>query len=226
MRNDVLVAGLLAIAALAPPADAQTSAGISLSPPDAARWDGFLGIGHRAQHDPDVDFGDRWANAASLSASLGYYWTTHLKTDVTVTAATETTQFGQRRVDTGGGSSSFPIGEQRRQPTGLSGGVIYQFGENAWVHPFVGGGIEAVRERSQFTVRQQSGCLVGTPCSPALVPVQDTSRSDTRARPYLTAGIKFYFTRHAFIRTDVRASFAGQPRIEAVLWHAGIGADF
>jgi hypothetical protein len=218
----VVVAFLLVLAVLVQPASAQ-SARVSLVPPDPPRWDVSGAVGSRSENNAELatDW-NRWATAASFTGSLGYYWTTHLKTEVDITAATESNQQIQGRLDIGG-PAVYRFGEQQLQTTAASVGVLYQFAENSWVHPFVGGGIETVRERSRLALQLQPTCSFGTPCAPSALPVERTTEFETR--PFVSGGFKFYVTERAFIRTDIRAMLSTQ-RAEAVLWRFGVGTDF
>jgi hypothetical protein len=106
--------------------------------------------------------------------------------------------------------------------TGVSGGVLYQFYENVWFHPFIGVGVEAIREASRLQVEEQPLCVRG-PCLPS--PFSSVEDHDVTARPFVAGGFKWYVSERAFIRTDLRTTLWGNGA-ETVLWRIGIGADF
>jgi len=104
--------------------------------------------------------------------------------------------------------------------------ALYQFFENQWVHPFVGGGVELVRERHLADPLAASSVRFSA-AAPSLmlpaVPAIDTISYSVR--PVLSGGFKFYVSPHAFVRTDVRTALSSE-RPVAWQWRGGIGFDF
>jgi len=220
---------LLALCAVAHAAHAQSLAGVSLTPPDQARWEVAAGIGDRNDLD-DITYSvrDWWDNFPSFAGGAGYYWTPHLKTEfdlaVTSTRRREVFEYLQHyRPNVQ--PTIIRSGEQHDRVTSMSGSVLYQFGENGWVHPFAGAGVERARASTRRELQQQTVtlCPNGAPCPSTMLPVQTEIVYGTR--PYLTGGFKFYIAPHAFVRTDVRAMLSAE-RAESVLWRVGLGVDF
>ncbi len=213
----------VAILAVAGPAAAQEAPLITLTAPDAPRWDvtgqaGWLGMDKSAVAPEWND----WSDAAAFSASLGYYWTPHLKLEADVTASNDGHVSVQQPLPSPG--NPFPVyryGEHRFRTTSAAGGLVYQFFENAGFHPFVGAGVEVTRERDELSLQQQTTCA-RTPCTTVL-PVETTV--SWRARPYLTTGFKAYVSERAFVRSDVTVT-VWRNGGDAVRWRAGIGVDF
>jgi outer membrane protein W len=118
--------------------------------------------------------------------------------------------------------SRFPVAQYREHSLRyhtVRGLVAYQFLENQWVHPYVGIGVEATRERHQIETELRPGLA-------PIVAIPDTDRTRVLARPVATAGFKFYVAPHAFIRSDVQTSFSSGDAPAMLVWRGGVGVDF
>jgi hypothetical protein len=82
----------------------------------------------------------------------------------------------------------------------VGAGLSWQFFENQWFHPSLGGGLDVVGER-------EAG--VGT---------------TTTVRPFVSTGFKWYVNERAFARSDFRVSFYDGAAAH-VTWTAGLGVD-
>src|SRR5688572_2915889 len=139
-RAAVLLAALLTAAI----ASAQNRPIVSLAPENPPRWDVAGHADWFGGNASDVRFdGGDWYSAASLGASTGYYWTPHVKVEADVSTTTEGKVFVYQQVAQQGLFSRY--GDRHIRSTSASGGLAYQFLENLWFHPFVGGGVEVVR---------------------------------------------------------------------------------
>jgi opacity protein-like surface antigen len=216
---------LLAAMLVASPAAAQQAPVVSLVPDDPARWDAAGSIGWRGGNKSDIaPEWDEWFDAATFGASISYHLTTPLKVELDVSTTTDGTVFAQEPfVVPGQPFPLFRFGEHRFRSTSVSAGALYQFGENRWLHPFLGGGLEVVRERARLELEEQRPCA-GVPCVPVPVPAEESVSH--RGLPFATAGFKWYMTERAFVRSDVRSTFSSGRGIDAVTWRIGIGADF
>jgi opacity protein-like surface antigen len=203
------------------------------SPPGGApaafkRFDatGYLAW-YRGQRD-HTDFGvsrDDWYSAPLGAVSVGRYWTEHLKTEIEVSA-------------TGRGRTA--SGEFERLGPDLSRSILrehlytvrtvslvasYQFLHNAWVHPFAGAGLDLDWERRRTTSQVQIfSTSVSPPPGAGVEPPVTEDVTELVPRVALVAGFKAYMSRHAFFRTDVRASVARG--VDQVSWRFGLGLDF
>lgn len=215
---------LLAVVLTASPVAAQVAPIVSLAADNPARWDAAGYAGWRGVNKSDVaPEWDEWADAASFGVSGGYYWTAHLKIELDLSTTAEgAVPLQEQFIVPGEPFPRFRYGEHRFRSTSISGGVLYQFGENTWFHPFIGGGIEGVHESARLIVQEPLPCQ-RVPCAPAPLPAV-TSVSN-RARPYGTGGFKWYMTERAFFRTDIRSTLSTDGA-DAVTWRAGIGIDF
>jgi opacity protein-like surface antigen len=166
-----------------------------------------------------------WRSQAGFSLGAGWYWTDHHQTRVEVAGTTETTVYSAVPSPFAGGQSIIPVRrsfESRR----ISVTQHYQFRRNEWVHPFVGAGVDFVRERvsgkddpvfSYDPITRQSRLVRDA--------VEHAARDENTARGVLTAGVKAYLSRKVFAVTDLRVSIGGR-RTEDVQWRFGLGADF
>ena len=89
----VVLAGLLLAAAPAaaqtPPQSASPQRAVSLQAANPHEWDAAFQAGWFTRNKSSIatDWND-WYDAGAFSASLGYYWTPHLKAELDVTTTT------------------------------------------------------------------------------------------------------------------------------------------
>ena len=196
-------------------AAAQERPVISLAPAEPARWDlaGHVGWLGSNKSDIGADWND-WYNAASAGVTAGYYFTPHFKTEVQTAISRQGRIYSLELIPNPGGA--FPISRSHEHFFGasaFSAGVSRQFFENQWFHPFVGGGLEIVRETHRIDTAQQ------------FIPVTGTTEVSWAARPYLATGFKWYMAERGFVRSELRTSFS-QRGPEHVVWATGLGVDF
>jgi len=166
-----------------------------------------------------------WRSQAGFSLGAGWYWTDHHQTRVEASGTTETTVYSAIPPPFGGGQPFMPVRrsfESRR----ISVTQHYQFRRNEWVHPFVGAGVDFVRERVSG---QDDPVFAYDPITRQSRLVRDAvehaAHDENTARGVLTAGVKAYLARKVFAVTDLRVSI-GRRRTEDVQWRFGLGADF
>ena len=203
------VAGLLSAA----PALAQSSARITNS--DAV---GFIGWFNADKSElTQQQYSNDWYNRSLYAgAAAGWYWTDHLKTEVEV-GITSRARLSVYNVDFPGGTPVSRNSTYRFGTSRVAVGQHYQFLRNAWVHPFIGAGVDVTWEQTDRTDE--------------VYPIQISPRevvyprqTDVRTRPFVTAGIKGYFAERAFIRTDLKLVF--DRSVDEALFRFGIGVDF
>jgi hypothetical protein len=216
----------LALAACLTPS---TSAGqnVTLLPASPSRWDAAAQVTWLGEQRQDrLNQWDRWFNVASGGGIVGYYWTSHFKTEFDISTSTEGETYSIEPILLPG--ATVPLFLQRDHEyriTTASAGLIGQFFENAWFHPFVGAGIELIREREHVETAVPIG-PPRDPRAPAIIPVpQSETRERYGARPYLATGFKAYVSESAFIRTDIRTSWSSDG-LAALAWRSGVGVDF
>lgn len=217
------VAVVLVVLSGADQARAQTT--ISVLPAEPARWDvaghtGWLG-GNKS--DVGAEWDD-WFDAWQGGASAGYYVTPHLKTEIQASFAGHGRVQGNELVPIPGlPYPAYRVQEHLFDTSSVGAGVSYQFRENAWFHPYVGGGVDVIRERHRIEVPQQvfpgrdPGLSVASPGKAA-----DTVSWDPR--PFVSAGFKLYLSERAFMRSELRSSLSHRGAAY-MAWSAGIGVD-
>ena len=158
-----------------------------------------------------------WYNRSVYGgASAGWYWTDHLKSEVEAGVSSRASLLVYA-VDFVNGSPITHYSRYSFGTTRLGVSQQYQFLRNAWVHPFVGAGIDVIWEQMDRTDEfypLQGGRGGGT------FPRQ----TDVLTRPFLTLGLKGYFSSRAFVRTDVKLLFDNS--VDEALFRFGLGVDF
>jgi opacity protein-like surface antigen len=169
---------------------------------------------------------NNWRGQGAFGVALGWYWNNHVKTEVDGGTTTETSVYSSGPVYIpGGGQPLFASSTSTFSTARLGITHRYQFGDNEWVHPFVGAGIDLVREE----ISKRDEPLFGfDPITRQSRLVRDAlrhpERSQVTARAVLTAGLKAYASRRAFFLADVRVGI--RQRAEDVQWRIGAGVDF
>jgi hypothetical protein len=219
-----VLAGVLA-GALAAPVAAQDATGQArtLKPATFPRWDaGFsLGLLNLTDTESRNTWGT-WHQKAEYRADVGYYWTTHLKTDVAVSATNGWTEYDLVRVAVPGVPNATAYDDFERRLVMVAPAVTWQFRENTFMHPYVSGGVRIgllnehqVRESGTYRSGGISYTVAGF----------DQRRTDVLVRPFVAGGFKSYVSRSVFARTEARLAFA-QDGVRQVSVVAGIGVDF
>jgi opacity protein-like surface antigen len=218
----------VAVAALLWPAaaSAQANPGISLTPTDWPRWDVSGEVGWLSSNKSEIgpDWND-WYDVPSGGGVIGFYATPNVKAELRLAFSGEGSVYEEERIDIPGQAfPAFRLREHHIRATTLGGGMTYQFFRNQWFHPHVGAGIEVARE-SDRTFAQEWRVPSREPGAPLVIPAVD-SRTNVSwaARPFVSAGFKWYFNERTFMRSDVRTAI-GNRRAAHVTWTAGIGVD-
>ena len=166
---------------------------------------------------------DRWFGVASGGGVVGYYWTPHLKTEFDLATSTEGEFYSVEIVQVAGQPNLLYLQRDHESRfTTASLGLTGQFFENAWFHPFIGAGLELVREREHIEVLPIPASPRGPTASPAPL---DETHLHYNARPYLATGFKVYVSDRAFIRTDIRTAWTSNG-LASLGWRSGVGVDF
>lgn len=206
--------GIAALLALITPVHAQT-----LPTVDGPKWDAGAGFSLLSVRDADVgDEGDGSVGGYQLRLDLGRYWTPHLKLGLIAASGPRfrTTQFAY--VDVFGRPYPAVITTHARLVT-VAPGVTYQFGDNAFMHPYVTAGVQ-VGLLQIHRLRNPDSFRFPVP-----VPRIDERQSAAHARPFAAAGFKAYFNRRVFVRPEALAAF-GPGGIRQFTLHLGAGVDF
>jgi hypothetical protein len=187
--------------------------------PDAQRrWDVAGFVGWRGVDKSDVAPGwNEWYDVGAFSTTAGRYVTPHLKIDLDVSTTTTGRVYRQEMYGPPGPLAYYQLRSYDFRRTTVAPSLLYQFLENRWVHPFLGVGIEGIREAEGLDLQ------VVPPFAQRPQPTRET-RVRYSAQPFLIGGLKFYVSERAFIRTDMLSTFSSGA--ESAVWRVGAGVDF
>jgi hypothetical protein len=219
-----LAPAVIIILFAATPAGAQSASESDTAPRrfDAAGYVAWCG-GNRGGIGGDTS--RDWYSTRLESAGVGYYWTEHLKTEVEVAATGRENLVSSDGPRRDAAVTRYVSRDHHYQLRTLSLVQSYQFLHNAWVHPFVGAGLDLDWERRTVEGRVQTipnGPGPGPGYSSEPLPREE--RTLLIPRGVALAGFKAYVARYGFFRMDVRASLAGG--LDQVAWRFGLGWDF
>ena len=171
-------------------------------------------------------YGDDWYFEGRYAVAIGHYWTEHLKTEVEYAISGEGSNYVERFNDAPGGPP-FPYNlESLHRLEQGSARMVWQFGNNAWVHPYVSGGIVVDRDRHRLRTPPLYYYPAGRNTGPMIFVPESTSEPEIDYRVGVTAGAgaKIYMTQNAFFNTGFIASYAKPASTLSLL--AGFGIDF
>ena len=215
MRSDawifVILLGICGVAEAQPPVrypkvEVATSIGLITAKPDES----------------DSPYNDEWYGEARYAGSISYYWTKHLKTEFEHQWSGEGERYLQDFTRVNGVPVYYSV-ESFHQLQQSSLRMVWQFRDNAWVHPYVSAGaVLDIERRHSFVppVYQASGR------DPVLLhnAVTSSPRTELRGGWTIGGGAKFYMTRNAFFNTGLVGTFSPPARTVSVI--AGFGMDF
>ena len=190
--------------------------------PDPPRLDtsGTVGWFANDHEVPDGQFYDddtqhRWV----FGGDVGVYWTEHLKSEVGISATTTGSSFVLVPL-AAPDDRAYPYasGRRRTREVRVVAQQIYQFGHNAWVHPYVGAGAVVLWETSRLEFDLLPFAIPGLPLPPS-----EPAESATRVKPVVSAGLKAYMSPRVFVRADILLSPWTTSRDVTV--RGGIGVD-
>jgi hypothetical protein len=195
------------------------------------KWDvgSSVGLLSASPRPSDEPYGSDWYFEGRYAVSIGRYWTEHLKTEVELVTSGEGERFAQRYSTAPGVPPySYPYTVQERHTLRqVSGRMVWQFFENAWVHPYIFGGVVYDAERRETLIPPQYYYPDPRTQTPPLT-LAPASRTgpETVHRVGASAGFgaKVYITRNAFFNTAFVVSRATPARTASIL--GGFGFDF
>jgi hypothetical protein len=195
----------------------------SLVPAAFPRWDasGSIGILGLAGSETRSSWPD-WEQKGEFRFDLGRYWTTHLKTDVAVSATNGWQDYESVRLPVSAPPNTYAFDNINRRLFTIAPAVTWQFRENTFMHPYVSGGVK-LGILDEHTVRESGPLRIGS-ASDTVDPF--TSRQTVlTARPFVAGGFKSYVSRSVFVRTEGRVAVA-QSGMQHLSVIAGVGVDF
>jgi Outer membrane protein beta-barrel domain len=168
-------------------------------------------------------YNDEWYGSGRYSGSIAYYWTKHLKTEFEHQWSHEgwLNYMEYTRIN-GVPYSTHALTFHQLQQSSLK--MVWQFGDNSWVHPYVSGGAVVDIERRHFSVEP----FYDSPRGGKVVVRNgiDTGHgTDARIGATFGAGAKMYMSKNAFFNTGVIGTVS-TPKAKTVSLVIGFGVDF
>lgn len=232
MRNTVWVLAMVISAAGSMPAAAQTG-----DPPTFAqgatagqpRWDVNASAGFfQGRPQDDTRGWDDWYSEGRYTASVGYFWTNHFKTEVEFATTGEGRRYIQEVISLPNLPVPYPISTEvfhRLRQT--SARAVWQFNDNAWVHPYVNAGVVFDVERTRRWSPEQFYYPPGdprvVPRIPVRLPIEGTT-TDERLGFTIGGGSKFFVSPNAYINAGMQITRAKPSTTVSML--AGFGFEF
>ena len=197
-----------------------------------AQWDIAGTAALLASHTPDATerrYLDDWFHAAQGGIIIGRHLSRHLKVEIEASGSTRGREYVERLVSVPGSPYPYPVGAEAETSTRSVGAVLmWQFGDNDWIHPFLRAGVsvdfdrQLVRTWDQVFYPPDRGST-GLPIRVADQHVEGPTTT-TNPRALVGGGAKFYVSPRAFVRTDGAATF-GRSR-QNLTFRIGFGVDF
>jgi len=194
---------------------------------DFKNWDvaGSASLFYEKPGDINSITGDDWYFNGRYAAAIGHYWTEHLKTEAEYAISGEGSLFRQELRNVGGQDPAFPVGvETFHRLEQYSARMVWQFGSNSWVHPYVSGGFVVDRERERLFIPAQYQFVSGRNPILAVPELHSGPTWQYRLGYSVGAGTKIYISPNAFFNTGVLATFSKPAQTVSVL--GGFGIDF
>jgi hypothetical protein len=193
------------------------------------KWDASATIGLLSA-DPsptDEPYSDDWYFVGRYAASIGRYWTDHFKTELELVTSNGGERYVQRFSNVPGVPPAYTYSvHERHTLRQVSGRMVWQFFENAWVHPYVFGGVAYDADRQQtFVPLQYYAPDARAPASQLIVaPADNATKTVDRVGVIGGFGAKVYLSRNAFFNTALVVSHAKPARTASII--GGFGIDF
>jgi opacity protein-like surface antigen len=178
-------------------------------------------------HEDDERYGNDWYSDARYGVSIGRYWSENLKTEVEYATSGEGSTYRQEFRTVPGNPAPFPISvESLHRLEQASVRMVWQFGKNQWVHPYISGGVLGDRERQRVYIPEQYQYVNGRINDPVVLVPAVKSEPAIEYRVGLTAGAgaKVYMSPNAFFNAGVIGTYSKPAGTISFL--AGFGIDF
>jgi hypothetical protein len=196
--------------------------------PDAPNWDFNLNIGAfgAVPGERAYPYND-WYTEGRYAASIGYYWTEHLKTEFEFAHTGEGSRYIVDHVPVPGTGAVHTIGiEAYHRVQQAAARVVWQFGNNTWVHPYVNAGYVFDAERRRYYSPPQYYYPGDPRTRPPIVVRPELNDRDHVYRSGISvgAGTKFYVSTNSYINAGLQWTYSRPARTLTAL--AGYGVEF
>lgn len=173
---------------------------------------------------------DDWYFTGRYGASIGRFWTDHIKTEIEFAGSGEGSRYATRIVNVPGVPPNYEIGSQEYYRLHqVTARFVYQFFDNAWVHPYVfgGGGVDFERRRSEIHEQYfYASNGPNVPVTRVLVTRAMSIGPEMHWRPtaVVGTGAKLYMTPRSYFNAAAITSFSDSTR--TISFVAGFGVTF
>lgn len=196
---------------------------------DPKKWDfsGNVGLFEARPSERPGAYRDDWYAGVRYAATIGHYWTEHLKTEAAYAITSEGSHHLERFNGTPGTTGLVPYSvESIHRIEQGSVQMVWQFSDNQWVHPYVSGGLLIERDRQRVRTPAIYQYPAGRTTGPTIFVPEDTTPPETNYRVGVSAGAgaKIYMTQHAFFNAGALITYAKPVSTISLL--AGFGMDF
>ena len=160
-------------------------------PVNATKWEvaGSAALFSARPGDYDTPYRDNWYFEGRYSAAIARYWTENLKTEVEYAIGTEGSLYRQEFRSVPGNPPNYPYSvESFHRLEQASVRMVWQFGNNRWVHPYVSGGLVGDRERRRIHIPEQYQFVSGRSGEPIVLVREINSEPAWEYRIGVTAG--------------------------------------
>ena len=211
----------IALLAIYRPAEAQPSV-------DPNKWEvaGSAALFYATPGPNETRYRDQWYFEGRYSAAIARYWTENLKTEIEYATSGEGWTYRQEFRTVPGNPPNFPYGvESFHRLEQASMRMVWQFGTNRWVHPYVSGGFVGDRERRRIHIPEQYQYVSGR--GEPIVRVDEFDSEPTleyRIGVTAGAGVKAYMSPNTFFNIGAVGSYSRPAATLSFL--AGFGIDF
>jgi hypothetical protein len=189
------------------------------------RNDVSISIGWSGASFPASDEYNQWGSRFYAGGGVAHYWTDHLKTEAELGWFSPVRNESYEPVVFPDGSSSYARSDYVFRDLRASFAQSFQFGRNAWVHPYIGAGADvSVLRIEELRPAQSVQLFTSRTNQTRNLPAFAEEETETRIRPFVKTGLKLYMSDRGFVTTELK--FAIHSGIEDVLWKTSLGFDF
>ena len=195
------------------------------TPPQLPKNDATISVGWFGSQYPGLERYNRWHQSLLSGAGGGHYWNDHFKSEVEGAWLSRVNVDAYETEDVAGGTAYFRSA-YRFQNVRLSLGQSYQFGKNAWVHPYLGAGadIDYLRTAEERPAQTATVNVPGKPSSSVALPKLSERDTSVRVHPFVKGGFKMYASDRVFFTTEWKFGLGNG--LQHALWKTGFGVDF
>jgi hypothetical protein len=158
--------------------------------------------------------------AATMRVSFGHYWTPHLKTEFSMHPPTEMNGSEPELLE----NNYLAYTRREGQLVRMAFAGLYQFGENAFTHPFIAAGA-TLDVMPVHRYRFAENRTAGFPPRPVVITAIDERYTQFASGVFVGAGAKCYFNRRVFARPEFLLNWTPHTEWQPAV-SFGIGVDF